>query len=160
MNKTSVIDVIDTLQQFRIILAAVRHHFHDLETVCGISGAQMWMLWVIAQTPGITVSRLSDALSVHVSTASSLLHKLTRAGLVESLRNTADRRVVNLRLTAQGRALLARAPGPATGLIPQALASLPPDLLARLHEDLAILIRHMDRVDDGDAARPPSTLVP
>lgn len=150
---------VDTLQQFRIILAAVRRHFHDVEAVCGISGAQMWMLQVISESPGITVSRLGEALSVHVSTASSLLHKLTRAGLVEGLRNPSDRRVVNLRLSAQGRALLARAPGPAAGVIPQALATLAPDALERLHADLATLIRQMHPTDRGDAARPLSSLV-
>jgi DNA-binding MarR family transcriptional regulator len=140
-----------TLKQFRVIIGAVRHHFHTLEETCGISGAQVWILSAIADTPGITVSLLSKNLSVHVSTASNMLDKLAKAGLVERLRSQTDRRVVHLHLTAQGQAILDRAPKPLTSLIPLALSRLPEPTLTRLHEDLALLIQQMQH-HDADAA--------
>ena len=139
-----------TLKQFRIIIGAVRHHFHALEEACGISGAQIWILSAIADKPGITVSLLSKTLSVHVSTASNMLEKLAKAGLVERQRSQADRRVVNLHLTTEGQAILDRAPKPLTSLIPLALSRLPEPTLTRLHEDLALLIQQM-QPHDADA---------
>lgn len=149
----------ETLKQFRIILGAVRQHFRALEAACGVSGAQVWILATLAESPGITVSRLSETLSIHVSTASNMLDKLSKAGLAERRRGEEDRRVVNLYLTDKGQETLSRAPQPLTGLVPNALEKLPEPALARLHEDLALLIQHMDHVDMDTANKPLSTLV-
>lgn len=149
----------ETLKQFRIILGAVRHHFRALEAACGVSGAQVWILAALAETPGITVSHLSEALSIHISTASNMLDKLAKVDMVERRRSDTDRRVVNLYLTENGRAALARAPQPLTGLVPNALGKLPEPALARLHEDLALFIQQMNYVDLEAANKPLSTLV-
>lgn len=149
----------ETLKQFRIIISAVRQHFRALEEACGVSGAQIWILSAIAETPGITVSQLGKTLSVHVSTVSNMLDKLAKAGLVERLRREDDRRVVNLHLTSAGQAVLARAPQPLTGLLPHALENLPAPVLIRLNEDLALLIQQMQYVDHGNANKPLSVLV-
>ncbi len=149
----------ETLKQFRIIISAVRQHFRALEEACGVSGAQVWILSAIADTPGITVSRLSETLSVHVSTVSNMLDKLAKADLVERLRCEDDRRVVNLNLTPKGQAVLGKAPRPLTGLVPHALDSLPEEVLQRLNQDLALLIEQMHDVDHGSADKPLSTLV-
>lgn len=149
----------ETLKQFRIIISAVRQHFRALEEACGVSGAQIWILSAIAETPGITVSQLGKTLSVHVSTVSNMLDKLAKAGLVERLRREDDRRVVNLHLTAEGLAVLARAPQPLTGLVPHALENLPEPALVRLNEDLALLIQQMQYVDHDNADKPLSVLV-
>jgi DNA-binding MarR family transcriptional regulator len=149
----------ETLKQFRVIISAVRQHFRALEAACGVSGAQVWILAAIAESPGITVSGLSETLSVHVSTASNMLDKLDKAGLVERLRSDTDRRVVKLYLTAKGESALERAPRPLTGLVPHALDSMPETALAQLHVDLGLLIEQMNYVDLSAADKPLSTLV-
>ncbi len=149
----------DTLKQLRIIISAVRQHFRALEEACGVSGAQVWILSAIAESPGITVSRLGEALSVHVSTVSNMLDKLAKGGLVERLRREDDRRVVNLQLTVKGQEVLSRAPQPLTGLVPHALEKLPEPVLIRLNEDLALLIEQMQHVDHSTADKPLSVLV-
>lgn len=151
--------VLETLQKFRIIIGAVRQHSRALEAACGISGAQVWILATIADTPDITVSQVSQALSMHVSTISNLLDKLARAGLVERLRGEEDRRVVRLRLTEAGKAIVARAPRPLTGLIINALEKMPADALTRLDTELAVLIGYMNTVDQSAANVPLSNLM-
>jgi len=74
-------------------------------------------------------------------------------------RNETDRRVVNLSLTAKGKAALKRAPKPLTGLVPHALENLPEKALAQLNEDLALLIQQMKFVDVSAAEKPLSALV-
>lgn len=149
----------ETLQKFRLIVGAVRQHSRALEAACGISGAQVWMLAAIAEAPDSTVSQLSQALSVHISTASNLLDKLARAGLVERLRTEEDRRVVLLRLTDAGKAVVERAPKPLTGLVFDALEKMPMDALARLDTELTTLIALMSPVDESAANEPMSNLV-
>jgi DNA-binding MarR family transcriptional regulator len=151
--------VSETLRQFRVIIGAVRHHFRALESACGVTGAQVWILAAIAENPGITVSRLSETLSVHVSTASNLLDKLDKAGLVERQRSTTDRRVVQLKLTPEGQVVMDRAPKPLTGVVPYALDKLSPVVLTRLNGDLGLLIQEMNYVDHDSADKPLSTLV-
>jgi DNA-binding MarR family transcriptional regulator len=150
---------LETLQKFRIIIGAVRQHSQALETACGISGAQVWVLATIADTPDITVSKLSQAISVHVSTASNLLDKLARAGLVERIRGEQDRRVVRLRLTQAGGEILARAPRPLTGLMIDALNKMPEASRIRLDAELAGLIEHLNLVDQRAANVPLSNLM-
>lgn len=140
---------IETLKQFRIIINALRQHYRQLEKACGISGAQVWILASISETPGVTVSQLSKKLSIHVSTVSNMLDKLAKAGMVERLRCSHDRRVVNLQLTSKGKTILARAPQPLTGLVPYALEGLPEKVLKRLHGDLAALIKQMNLSEHG-----------
>lgn len=149
----------ETLKQFRVIIAAVRQHFRALEAACGVSGAQVWILAAIAESPGITVSGLSEALSVHISTASNMLDKLDKAGLVKRTRSETDRRIVNLYLTTKGQSALDRAPRPLTGLVPHALENMPETALAQLHADLGLLIQQMKYVDLSAADKPLSTLV-
>ena len=85
--------------------------------------------------------------------------KLARAGLVERLRGEEDRRVVRLRLTDQGRDIVARAPLPLTGLVVDALEKMPVDALTRLDEDLASLIKQMNLLDQSAANEPLSNLL-
>ena len=142
----------EILKKFRIIIGAVRQHSRELETAS--AEAQVWMLAAIAETPEITVSRLSRALSIHVSTASNLLDKLAKRGLVERLRSDDDRRAVRLRITPAGQAVLDRAPRPASGLIIDALGRMSRESLARLDEDLACLIGHINTTDPSAANEP------
>jgi DNA-binding MarR family transcriptional regulator len=151
--------VLETLQKFRIIVGAERQHSRALEAACGISGAQVWVLASIADSPDITVSQLSQRLSVHVSTASNLLDKLANAGLVDRLRVEEDRRVVRLRLTKAGAAIVSRAPRPLTGLVVDALENMPEAARARLDVELSCLIEYLNLVDQSAANVPLSNMV-
>lgn len=149
----------ETLRQFRILIGAVRNHFRHVEQTCGLSGAKVWILAEIADQPGLTVSELGDALSIHISTASNMLDKLAKAELVERRRSEQDRRLVHLHLTQAGQQVLQRAPKPLTGLLPDALNKLSEQELWRLHQDLSLLISQIDLPELGSGDKPLSTLV-
>lgn len=146
---------IETLKQFRIIIAAMRQHFQELEAACGISGAQVWMLAAISENPEITVTKLSNMLAVRMSGASNMLDKLAKADLIDRSRSEDDRRVINLVLTVKGQEVLNRAPKPLIGLMPFALEKLPEQTLLQLHNDLSSLIRQMNAFVDPEAANLP-----
>ena len=109
------------LQQFRELFRVSQQHFQRIESSCGVSGAQLWALSELKAAPGLTVSGLARALSIHLSTSSNLLDKLEAQELIRRERKGADQRVVQVYLTKAGQQLLRKAPKPVEGVIPDAL---------------------------------------
>jgi MarR family transcriptional regulator, organic hydroperoxide resistance regulator len=143
----------EALRRFRLIFNAVKAHFRQVETKAGLAGAQVWALSVVRDSPGIGVGELASAMDVHQSTASNLLKALVAGGLVEVERTAADRRALSLRATAAGLKVLKRAPGPFSGVLPEALASLDAPTLTRLNRDLDKVIKALG-VDQRAASIP------
>lgn len=138
---------LQVLEQFRIIFKSIRRHYQDVEKVTGVSGAQLWVLAHVAESPGTGVGALARALAIHQSTASNLLRGLAARGLVVRRRQGADQRSVQLFATARGQRVLRRAPRPRIGVLQQALSDLPPGRLARLYRELDALLSAMQRKD-------------
>ena len=146
------------LRQFRVIYGSVKQHFRDVEKQCGISGSQLWLLREVSMCPGVGVSRLAERLSIHQSTCSLLVEKLVVAGLVSKTRSAEDQRRVGLEATPAGKQLLKTAPGPAEGILPDALKQLPDDSLQTLSAHLTQLICHMTGQNESDAEKPLAVL--
>jgi DNA-binding MarR family transcriptional regulator len=141
------------LRRFRLVFNTVKGHFRAVERKAGISGAQLWALSVVHAHPGIGVSELARAMDVHQSTASNLLRALVEKELVVADRAGEDRRAVQLQATARAARVLSKAPGPFTGVLPEALGRLDKATLARLDRDLARLIGELG-VDEQGATIP------
>jgi DNA-binding MarR family transcriptional regulator len=77
-------------------------------SVHGLSPGRVGLLILIDANPGVTQSRLAEAVRRDRSTLVGVLDLLEGRGLIERRRG-ADRRTNGLRLTRAGRALLARA---------------------------------------------------
>jgi MarR family transcriptional regulator, organic hydroperoxide resistance regulator len=142
------------IRQLRIVFRALQTHSRSIEKVCGVSAAQLWALWELHRTPGLSVGDLSQRLLIHPSTASNMLDKLERKHLVERRRTGLDQRVVSLFLTPRGVTLLQAAPAPAQGELNRALQALPMEQLTALESGLAALLERMDERDDGAALQP------
>lgn len=139
------------LRQFRIVFNAVKSHFQQMEKQVGIGGAQVWALSVVRQAPGIGVGALAQAMDIHQSTTSNLVKALVQRGLLRVEKDGQDRRAVRLFITADGEQVLAMAPAPWSGLLPEALGRMDEATLRRLHGDLNTLITLLD--DQGAALR-------
>jgi DNA-binding MarR family transcriptional regulator len=141
------------LRRFRVVFNAVKNHFREVEKKAGVAGAQLWALSVVRDRPGIGVSDLARAMDVHQSTASNLVRTLLERNMVEVRKDAIDRRTVQLHLLPAGSKVLRRAPGPFTGVLPEALAALDAQTLSRLDKDLGTLIDALG-VDKHDAGIP------
>lgn len=133
-------DAVRVLRRFRQVFNAVKTHFQRVERQAGVGGAQLWALSVAQSQPGLGIGDLARAMDVHQSTASNLVKALVQADLLEARREGADRRAVQLYLRPGGEALLAAAPGPFAGVLPDALSQLDPETLRRLDQDLGRLL--------------------
>lgn len=142
------------LRQFRLIYGSVKQHFREVEQRCGISGSQVWLLREVATNPGTGVSRLAERLSIHQSTSSLLVEKLVGAGLLTKARSAEDQRRVGLEVTRAGQQLLKNVPGPAEGVLPEALRQLPDASLQTLNANLEQLIGLLTVRDENDAEKP------
>jgi DNA-binding MarR family transcriptional regulator len=149
---------LDVLKQFRLIYGSMRHHFRQIEVTCKISGSQLWMLHELKEAPGVGVSDLARRLSIHQTTCSQLIEKLVARGYVLKTRSAADQRRVGLSITRTAAQVLKEAPGPAEGLIPEALSSLSGPTLRSLMANLGELIEGLHLQDHQAAERPLSDL--
>lgn len=150
---------LDVLQQFRVIYGTMRQYFRLIEQCCGLPGSQMWILQEVERTPAIGVTELAQRLGIHQSTCSQLVERLVGLGYLEKQKAATDRRRVGLVLASSGQALIARLPGPAEGVLPAALASLPEVALKTLNINLAELIKHLQDSDDQFARVPLADMV-
>ena len=134
---------LEVLKLFRVIFKVAQQHANYIEANCGISNAQLWAILKISQNPGMRVSELAQALSIHQTTASNLLDKLSLQGLIKRERISDDQRVVSLFITDVGRQILLKSPQPAQGLLQNALFNLPNSTIVSLESNLNELIKLM-----------------
>jgi DNA-binding MarR family transcriptional regulator len=117
----------------------------------GVSGPQIWALRSIEQAGVSSMSDLAQGMHLHMSTVTGIIDRLESAKLVTRGRAEADARVMEIRLTSKGKAILARAPEPPRSKAARGLQRLSPRELRQVHSSLVLLARAMD-VDLG----PPS----
>ena len=133
------------IDDLRTIIRIVERDADSTDKRLGISRGQLKALRLIAQQPGIRVTELSAALSLHPSTTSNLLDKLQRRKLIRRRRGGKDQRVVSLQVTAMGRRVATETREDGGALI-SALAALPDQDIEGLAESLRSL---RDKLDSG-----------
>lgn len=150
---------LEVLQQFRVIYGTMRQYFRELEDCCGMPGSQMWVLQEVERTPEIGITELAGRLGIHQSTCSLLVEKLVAKNCLAKKRQSVDQRRVGLCLAGEGKKAIAALPGPAEGVLPEALSAIPDVALKTLHINLAELIGHLPGRDDTFAATPLAEMV-
>lgn len=100
----------------------------------GISQSQYNILRILrgARTKAVKISEIADRMITRDPDVTRLVDRLIKQGLVRRERDSEDRRVVLVEITAAGLALLARLDGPAGGYTEGAMAGLRPQQLRTL----------------------------
>lgn len=135
-------------QRLRMVYKSVQAHSKVVEKQCGLSSAQLGMLNEISTTPGLKVSQLAAALTIHTSTCSNMLDKLEAKGLISRDRPKNDQRSVYIYSTDAGKKLLESAPKPVQGRLTFALEQLDEKQLKSLFTSLDNLIDALNLTDD------------
>jgi DNA-binding MarR family transcriptional regulator len=99
--------VIDAVRR---IVQALREASRLAERHVGLSGAQLFVLQTLAETPAISVNELAARTHTHQSSVSTVVARLVELGLVQRKTSKADARCVQLSLSPEGRRVARRAP--------------------------------------------------
>jgi DNA-binding MarR family transcriptional regulator len=99
--------VLPTLLGYRLRLAQQAVFRDFASSVAELSPGRVGILLLLEANPGVTQSRLAQAVSLDRSTMVGVVDMLESRGLIERRRGD-DRRTNGLWLTAEGRALVVR----------------------------------------------------
>ena len=160
LQKTSTSHLaLGVLQQFRVIYESMRQYFREVEERCGLSGSQTWLLQEVQHSPGNGVNELAGRLGIHQSTCSLLVEKLVAKHCLIKTRPHEDQRRVGLCLAPDGLKAIEVLPGPAEGVLPEALGTIPDVVLNTLYINLSDLIRPLPGSDGAFANMPLADMV-
>jgi DNA-binding MarR family transcriptional regulator len=112
--------------------------------------AQVRTLFLIAHEAPLPMGRIAEILGVSVASASGIVERLERHGLVVREHRTDDRRIVDCILTDVGHGLIDEMSGRRIEMARQALGVLAPDELTEFHR-LVCLIADRSIADGGAA---------
>lgn len=113
-----------------------------------LSGAQVELLRLIADRPGIGVSAAARELHLAGNSVSALVNQLSARGYLLRETDPADRRAALLSVSAAGAERLARWSDGRAALFAGQFADLPPGELAALQAALPALRRIADQLSD------------
>ncbi|HEY2434088.1 MAG TPA: MarR family transcriptional regulator [Vicinamibacterales bacterium] len=118
-------DTRDILDAVRRIVRTLHEASRASQKTHGLSGAQLFVLQTLADSPGLSLNALADRTHTHQSSVSTVVSRLAEHGLVLRAAAADDGRRLELRVSAEGRRLAARAPGAAQARLIEAIARLP-----------------------------------
>ena len=95
----------------------------------GVTARQATLLWLVKRSPGLSLAELAAEEGISPPALSGHVDRLERAGFIERVRSTEDRRRVGLRLTDEGVKLMRRIRARRTTLLAERLQSLEPTQL-------------------------------
>jgi DNA-binding MarR family transcriptional regulator len=98
----------------------------------GISMAHLQTLWILQEHGPQPMTRLADLLGVAVPNATGIIDRMEQRGLVERLRDGADRRVVTVQQTPDGARAVEELDGWRNEMLGELLDRLDTDQLLRL----------------------------
>jgi len=139
------------LDGVRRIVQSLRESSRWAEKHVGMTGAQLFVLQKLDESPAQSLNDLAERTHTHQSSVSTIVARLVDQGLVTRTRSARDGRTIELRLSPRGRRLAARAPGAAQQRLIQGVRELPPAERRRLATALAAVAQAMDSADDQPA---------
>jgi len=134
-------DVRATLDGIRRLVQALRTSARRAHDASGLGAAELYLLHALADGgPAASLNALAERTFTDQSTASPVVERLRRRRLLQRVRSERDARRVEIRITAAGRAALARAAPPPQVALIRAIRAIPPADRARLARGLRSLV--------------------
>ena len=80
----------EVLDSVRWIFQALRESSRRAERLVGVSGAQLFVLQKLAESPGLSLNELADRTHTHQSSVSTVVSRLVERKLVQRSRAASD----------------------------------------------------------------------
>ena len=122
----------------------------------GLTVPQLRVMLLLRRAPGSGVSAVAEHQGVSLASASALVERLVRQGLVDRVQDPAERRRVLLTLTATGVERLRIVSLGTRRAMARALRDRSADELAVIAEAMELLMASVLRIDPVEARREPS----
>src|SRR3954469_5309098 len=103
-------DVRAVLDGVRRIVQSLRESSRWAEKRVGMSGAQLFVLQKLEESPAQSLNDLAARTHTHQSSVSTVVARLARQGYPTRVRSRHDGRTVELHLSNRGRGVVKRAP--------------------------------------------------
>ncbi|WP_105901153.1 MarR family winged helix-turn-helix transcriptional regulator [Vibrio gangliei] len=102
----------EVLIAIRQIIRAIDLHSRQLNKELGLTGPQLLIMRSIRDSGEVTIRQISINTNMSQATATTIIDRIEKRGLVERRRSQLDKRKVHAYLTEEGAALLEKAPLP------------------------------------------------
>jgi DNA-binding MarR family transcriptional regulator len=140
-----VSDVIATPElvaaELRPVLLRLARELRKETEQLGVTARQVTLLWLVKRRPGLSLAELASEEGISAPALSGHVDRLERAGMIERVRSSEDRRRVGLRLTEEGVRLLRRVRARRTTWLADRMRALEPEELAALDAAVPALWR-------------------
>lgn len=146
-TSTTEEEVSSVLDGVRRIVQSLRESSRWAERYVGMSGAQLFVLQKLNESPAQSLNALAARTHTHQSSVSAIVTRLVDRGFVTRTRSTRDGRTIELGLSPSGKRLVDRAPDAAQQRLIRGIRQLPPARRRTLASTLAELGRAMDTAD-------------
>src|SRR5262249_30098925 len=130
------------------IVRALELYSHEIRQAFGLTAPQLWALKTLERAGRpMSIGELAEALLVNQSSASILVARMEREGLVTRRRTKLDRRATAIGLSAKGKDLAIRTPDPAQGRLLHGLRGMTPLQLRMVRRVIDQLVTMMEATD-------------
>ncbi|MEO7564168.1 MAG: MarR family transcriptional regulator [Sphingomicrobium sp.] len=124
---------------------ALRRAFDRRAVSLGVTRAQWKVLFRLDRTPDLRQVELADLLDIEPITLCRILDRLEESGLVERVRDPADRRAWRLHVTTAARPLIEQLRALAAELVEEAFAGIDPADIEIVREALTAVRDNISR---------------
>jgi DNA-binding MarR family transcriptional regulator len=146
-NRSSPEKVKQIIFLIRKLMHGAELYTKELNKKYSITSAQLNCLLAIYENGPLPPSQIARRMLVNSSTVTGVIDRLELKGLVERQRNSADRRVIYIRLTPDGKEMAKVAPPPIQQRVIDGLQQMPAYELDQIILSLAKLTKMLDFQD-------------
>lgn len=139
------------LQLLRKCIRATDKHSKSLQSRYGITIPQQVCLMCLCEEGSLSISKLAKRVQLSPSTVVGIVDRLEKRGLLSRVRESKDRRVVQVQITDKARALVDSSPLPIQEKLVAGLSKLPKQEQAAIVDALQTVVSFMD-IEEVDAS--------
>ena len=146
----------DALVEFLAASSLLERRSDEFFRTYELSPAQFNILNLLSNAPdgGLPQSQLIDGLLVGKATVSILLSKMVRAGLIQRIQSTKDRRRFSVALSPKGRRIWEKASPAYEATVKTLFADYSPKRLRRLRDEMTRLQQAIEKTAASPKAAP------
>lgn len=137
----------EVLRSLRRIFHAVDRHSRRLARIHGLTEPQAICLNAVNRAGELNPGQLARTVSLSPPTVTGILDRLERRALIRRERTARDKRQVVVRLTDEGRSLLANSPPPLQERFTRRLTEMPVSRQRKIAASLNDVVRMMEAED-------------